>query len=268
MPTTLTVALMLFQLSRNAVPTSNWDPSRGTGTQLQGTIGDYTLSADTFLQALLQVSERFHTPIGIEWIRNDQALRKVNLQWRQASVLQVLKALAEIQPGYDFETRKGVVHVFPRGSLSDKSSFLNLRIAKVEVKNGAILVGDKNLSDWLRPIIRPPSPPDPHTSVDIAFGGPSTPEPPIHLVLKDVTVRDILDALTLATDRRIWVVTYPQSRVLTRTGFRQVTSVFAHDFIPADHQSFWITFRWGEQVDACSLRPECVEVPNGETSPK
>jgi hypothetical protein len=268
MPTALTVALMLFQLSQNAMPTMNWHHSRGGDTNLQAKVDDYKLSSDTFLQALLQVSERFHVPMGIEWVRNEQALRKVNLHWRHANVLQVIKALAGTQTGYDFEARNGVVHVFPTGSPSDTSNFLNVRIAKAEVKNGTILVGDENLTDWLRPIIRPLSPPDPHTAVDIAFGGPTSPEPPIDLVLQDVSVRDILDRLALATDRRIWVVTYPVSRDLTRTGYRRVESLFAHDFIPADYQGFWITFRWGEQVNACSLRPECVEVPKGETPPK
>jgi hypothetical protein len=269
MPTPLIVTWVLLQLGLIAMPTMNWHPAwGGSDTNLQASVHDYTLSSDTFLQALLQVSERFHVPMGIEWVRNEQSLRKVSLHWGHANVLQVIKTLAGTQKGYDFETRNSVVHVFPAGSPSDTSDFLNVRIAKAEVKNGTILVGDETLTDWLRPIIRPRSPPDPHTAVDIAFGGPTSPEPSIDLAFQDVSVRDILDRLALATDRKIWVVTYPASRGFTPTGFRRVESLFAHDFIPTDYQGFWITFRWGERVNACSLRPECVEVPNGKTAPK
>jgi hypothetical protein len=44
--------------------------------------------------------------------------------------------------------------------------------------------------------------------------------------------------------QRIWVVTFPQIPVLSKTGFLEVALVL--DTVPAQDQPFWMLLPWGD----------------------
>ncbi len=215
------------------------------------------VAAETFLQALLEMASRFKVPMGIEWVRSPLALHDVHFRLQRRKLRQAIGSLVATQRGYEWEVKGGVVHVFPQGALTDNTDFLNLRLDRFEARNEKL--GDilQNLSDHVRPLVHPPPPP---AAYDIGFGQ-SPYNPRLSLQMKKHTVREILDRLTLVTDLKIWVVTLPPERELTAAGYRRVVSLFAHDPGPEYFEGPWVMMAWGERLNACSLRPECVETP-------
>jgi len=85
--------------------------------KLHARVGSYSLSADNFLQALTKTASQFEIPMGIEWVREPQTMRPVNLTWKQATPYKIIRTLVNNQPGYELEVRGLVVHVYPHGSL-------------------------------------------------------------------------------------------------------------------------------------------------------
>lgn len=211
--------------------------------RLQVNLEQYTLSADTFLQALTKVATQFEIPMGIEWVQAPVSLRNVNLSWQRVTVYQVVKSLVESQPGYEVEISNGVVHVFPRGSPRDPHNFLNLRIDKFKVQNEPVAVANHRLHALVKRIVSspPPSPPGAGEAGSIAT---STDDRQVSLELENATVRDILDKLILAGVFKIWIVTYPESPALTKAGFRQVLSLYRSS-VPGEEAPVWALLRWG-----------------------
>lgn len=212
--------------------------------KLQTTLDNYTLNEDTFLQALTKVAGQFELPMGIVWIKNQKTSPRINRRWTHVTLYQVMKTLVGSQPGYDFEVKNGVVRVFPHGDLEDKKSFLNIKIDEFEVKNEVAGWTNHRLHVLVKRIVSPPPPSPPGAGEAWSFGS-NADDRPVSFTLKNVTVRDVLDRLTLSSASKIWIVMYSEDSRLTKTGFHRTASLFSNTPIPEDNQPVWAVLRWG-----------------------
>ncbi len=239
---TLLLATLLLQ------PIWAWPPppgEQGLQVKLRARLENYTIIADSFPQALTKVAAQFEIPMGIEWIRTPATQREIRRSWRHTTAYGVVESLVKSQRGYNFGIANGVVHVFPQGALMDRSSFLNHRINKFEAKNEFAGVLSYRLRELLKRTVSPslPSSPALGTGVSIATGAGDR---RITFRLVNATVRQVLDKLGLATDFRIWIVTYPED--LTETGFRRVASLYTSSAVPDNEQPVWAFLRWGDAL--------------------
>jgi hypothetical protein len=220
---------------------------QGLQVKLRANLENYTVAAETFPQALTKVAAQFEIPMGIEWIRTSATQREIRRSWRHTTVYGVVESLVKSQSGYDFAIANGVIHVFPKGALMDRSSFLNHRINKFEAKNEFAGVLSYRLRELLKRTISPPLPSSPAlgTAGSIATGAGDR---RITFRLVNASVRQILDKLSLATDFRIWIVTYPEDRTLTETGFRRVASLYTSSSVADNEQPVWAFLRWGDAL--------------------
>ena len=231
-------------------------PMQGERLQkrLEAKVEEYTLSEDSFLQALTRVASEFEIPMGIEWVRSPGTIRKIQISWHDGTVHEILQSLVKSQPGYELQITNGVVHVFPRSARADRRSFLNLPIDKFQVENDYVQFASRRLQQRLRGVVTPPLAVKPGMgeagSLATGMG-----DRRVTFKLGNVTVRDVLDKLSLAADFKIWVVTYPEKTALTATGFYRPLSLFTNA-VSDDYQPVWHLLRWGYDPVLKDFRPD------------
>ena len=95
---------------------------------LHGSVENYSLHAENLLEGLAKLSDDFEIPMGIEWQVSSVPYRKVELQFVNSTVIDILTSLVAIEPGYTFNAKNGVVHVSRVTIADDRRNFLNLQI--------------------------------------------------------------------------------------------------------------------------------------------
>jgi len=71
--------------------------------------------------------------------------------------------------------------------------------------------------------------------------------------LKNVGVEDVLDALAVASARKIWIVTFSDDPTLTPTGFRRSLTLWNNFPIPDNEQPIWDMLHWRDVIPADAL---------------
>jgi len=225
------------------------DPRQDVGQlerRLQAPVREYDLSEASFVEALIRVANDFHLPMGIEWAREPTSLKNVNLSLRKTTVQQIVEYLVKNQSGYDFSLEKGViVHVFPRGLVQDRKNFLNLRVEKFEVRNDFVRFADRRLRELASRVVSPRGrTPGAGEGGSMATG---MGDRRVTFELHNATYRDVLDALSLAGDFNLWMVTFSADGSVTPTGFRRTVSPRAGTIVPDSEQPFWELLMWGQK---------------------
>lgn len=209
----------------------------------------YALSADSFVEGLLQVADRFQIPMGVEWIGCPSTRSRIAVGRTDATVREILQKVVETQPGYEMSISNGIVHVFAT-TVPPHENFLLLRIKSFNVRNEIVESAQQKLRDLVRASVVLPK------SGGGGIAGSlisNVREPKIDLSIADATVEDVLDALATSSSRKIWVVTFAESADLTPTGFRRTESLHGHVPVSDDEQPIWQTFGWGGP-DTLALR--------------
>ena len=96
--------------------------------KLDARVTGYSLSASGLANALAKTSKQFQLPMGIEWVRDKDALQGLSRTWKHETVRQILRSIVEAYPGYGVRIENGVVLVFRQGLLNDRHNFLNLKV--------------------------------------------------------------------------------------------------------------------------------------------
>lgn len=228
--------------------------AQGLRTKLQIRVDNYSLSAPTLIQALTKVASQFEIPMGIEWVKEPSTMRTVSFSKKHATVYQIIESLVKSQRGYGFAIGEDIVHVFPRGSLKNTRSFLDLRINRFDVQDEFVAVASYRLRRLVNvPVVsrtatlrRGTSPglpsPGSGTAGSIAAGSGDR---RVSLKVRNATVRNILDRLCLAADLRIWVVSYPPRFTITKGGFRRTVALHTDVSVPDEEQPQWVFLPWG-----------------------
>lgn len=244
--TTLGLCLLVMQIPGAQHTEARQRGSIGLEAKLQTHVTNYRLVGDDFVDALLKVAGEYKIPMGIVWVRASAAMLGVNLSEKNGTVQEIIQALVKTQPEYTMTTKSGLIHIFAPGLVGVREDFLTLKVPEFEVHNQVVELADRRLGDIVRATGSPPKPVTggfrggTGSSLGLEVG-----DPLLTLKLQDVSVEDVLDALTLAADRGVWIVTFAPAGEITPTGFRRTVSPVSGKAVPDSEQPVWELFRWG-----------------------
>jgi hypothetical protein len=189
--------------------------------KLARVVGTYALSENNFPTALAKVAQDFAVPLGIEWVKLPSDPKEVKLAWRKATVREILQSIVRTRPGYELKVDDGIVHVLYPNAESDKKNFLNIPVQNFRSEDQYVAFSKQRLHDIVRKTIFPPVPHAggslPSVREIVVSGG----EHKTTFTAQNGTIRDVLDKMALATDGKIWIVTFDEKAGLTSTGFRR-----------------------------------------------
>lgn len=249
MLTGLGLLLLLFQVPRQVSARTGPKMANALETALKTRVKNYHVAGSNFVDALLDVAAEHKIPMGIAWVRRPAALKRVTIFGKDGTVRDVIQDLVSTQPGYKMTQKGGLVHIFATGTAPDQENFLNLKVSNFEVQNQVAELAERQLAEIVQAHMRPPKPPAAGNetggvghSLGVEVG-----DPELTLRFREATVEEVLDALTLASGRGVWLVTFAPSGDLTTTGFRRVASPVADEANPQLRAPYWELLRWGRK---------------------
>jgi hypothetical protein len=211
-------------------------------------VEDYSLEAKSFIDALLKISVQFRLPLGVEWVKTEDTLKPVRFSWSHATATEVIQSVVSMHAGYDWRTEDGVVHVFKRDLVEDNRNPLNITIKSFDEQPETVGWANNDLYQMVSHVVRHPGL---HGSIGSVLGGPD--EPVFRFAAQNVTARSILNKIvtagllaSAARMDRVWIVTFPETPVLSRTGFLEVVPMWNPKCVSDDTQPFWILIPWGD----------------------
>jgi hypothetical protein len=141
---------------------------------------------------------------GVELKTTNGAEPLVNLHAEIDSTLEeALDSILHQLPGYRYELAPShIVHIFPTGALQDPDNPLNIRVRELDLKGArpnSLLNHPADYIPELDAFLHPPVPGGPQQSGYAGHGFEAN-EPKITLSLRDVTVRQVLDAVSASME--------------------------------------------------------------------
>jgi hypothetical protein len=191
----------------------------------------------TFVDALGQVARVFNVPMGISWVKNTSSETKRSIEYKDATVLEIIRAIANSEPGYEVIVGSGVVHVATK-DVPPGQNFLYLKIPGFSVKG---IANGAKVSLWMR--LNQQISPDPKRG----YGGSiftSASDRRLDLAFMNATVEEILDSIALASDYKVWLVTFEDNLNLTPSGFRRSESLHSTTAASDEEQPVWDIYQW------------------------
>jgi hypothetical protein len=192
----------------------------------------------TFVEALGEVARAFNVPMGISWINTASSQKKRSIEYKNATVLEIIEAIASSEPNYGVVVRNGIVHVATK-EIPLGQNFLYLRIPAFSAEGVANYAKE---ALWMQ--LNQRISPDPRRG----YGGSilsSSANTELDLTFTNATVEEILDSIAVASDYPVWVVTFEDNLNLTQSGFRRTESLFSKTAIPDQAQPAWDIFPRG-----------------------
>ena len=101
--------------------------TRSASANLSRKVAFFSVKQQNFIDALLYFGTQEHFPIGIDYIDKAAFQRRMNLEFRERRVREILDALTH-PLGYRWSMEGAVVSVTHDGALGGKSNLLNTRI--------------------------------------------------------------------------------------------------------------------------------------------
>ena len=212
-------------------------PADDLTAKLSKRVTNYNLGVYSFAEALIRVSNDYQIPMGIAWVNNPSGRSELPFTWKNATVREIIDAIAKTQPGYDVQFKNGIVRVLPAGLISDRENFLKIKIDAFDVPDTYVEVASFKLHTLVTPV---------KGNQQFSIAGPG--DSRVSLRLRDCTVADALDALALASNRKLWIVTFTADTRLTSTGFRRTISLWSGKPQPDREQLGWDLLRWGDPM--------------------
>jgi hypothetical protein len=171
-------------------------------------ISGYKNGESDFFRALQEVSYKYHVPLGIETDAQGQAVvGHISINVSKGTVADIFDAIVHAAPNYKWVESSGVVNVMP---LHDTDSVLNLKIARFYLRHATpddLPFAIRSLPEveaWLnqrqlaeRGFIT--------SSILIGANG-ETDQPRVSLRLKNVTLREIMNAAVKKPGLLAWFV--------------------------------------------------------------
>ena len=217
-----------------SAPSTVASTSQDLGSTLGRRVSNYSLGPCCFVEALVHVSNDFHVPFGITWILPANENAKISFAWHDVTLTQMIDNIVRTQQGYGTFVKDEVLHVFPpRDVLPDSQNFLKLKLPSFKAHDDFVELASFKLHTMVTP----------RRSGQVSVGG--TGDSKVDLDLRDCTVEDALDAIAIASNRKIWIVTFTDDRGLTSRGWRRTSSLWASKPQPDEEQPGWDLLRWG-----------------------
>ncbi len=241
--------LLMFAVSPFPLRAAAATSTHPTQAKLEAKVSFYSLEEQDFAHGLFSFASKFQLPMGIEWVRSAETTKKISLSWKDKSVQQMLEMVVSRQAGYKFDIGEdGVVHVFPAAMHLSSQDFLNLRIDRFEVQNEIVELANHRLHDLVSAKLSPRRPQS-HSPAGTGYSqGAQVGDPEFSLALTQVPVREVLDRLALASDRKIWVVTFVAGAYVKQTGYLRTITLWNNAHIPDAEQPIWNMLRWNDRL--------------------
>jgi hypothetical protein len=241
-------ALLLSLLLTSFVDAPAQTSTTGLEARLDARVPRYTLKAKGLADAILRIAKQFELPVGIEWLKDEEALRGLDLSWKDATIGDILGSVLKRYPPYSYRVERGIVHVFRPDLLDDTHNFLNLKVPdSFEVRQEPGGFANVLLRMAVQDIVSPRNLPR-----GAGWGGSYTsgnvPEKPLKLTLRGLTIREALEKLAEASERKMWVVTFSAGTDLTPTGFRRTETLWHPTPFPYPSQPMWDFRAWREYM--------------------
>jgi hypothetical protein len=211
-----TLILLLVLLSPG-VPTngSNEIVVDDLNARLGKRVTNYSLGVSNFVEALTKISSDFQVPMGVAWVDTPMARAAFPFAWQEASISEIIGAIAKTQPNCHVEIRNGVVNVFSIGSIPEGQNFLALKFKEFEVLDEYVDVALLGLHNRIAA--------RQYSGYSLAA---SSSEKKISLTLRNPSVVDILNALSVASSRKIWMVVFSSDLKPTAAGYRKTLTLW------------------------------------------
>jgi hypothetical protein len=155
--------------------------------------------------------------------------------WKKSDVRQIILDIVGTQSSYHFQAMPGVAHV--SASIPDDENFLKINVQEFKVHNEYAELAYFKLRMQIIP--------EEHGNRQISLAGPGDSRLSVSLV--QPKVEEVLDALSLASNRKIWVVTFSRAPRLTQAGMRRSISLWTNTPTEVD-QPHWDVIRWGDPL--------------------
>jgi hypothetical protein len=240
----LLLSLLLTQIVSAAAQTSTGELEG----RLDARVPQYTVRAKGLADAILRIAKQFELPVGIEWLKDNESLRGLDLTWKGATVREILSSVVERYPPYSYRVEGGIVHVFRPDLLDDSLNFLNLRVPEsFEVRQELGGFANVMLRMTVQDIVSPRNLP-PGAGWGGSYTSGNVPEKPLTLTLRGLTIREALERLAEASEHKIWVVTFSGGADLTPTGFRRTETLWHPTPFPDRDQPMWDFLAWREYM--------------------
>lgn len=216
-----------------------------TPVRLSMLVDDYSLQANSFIDALLKLSLRFLVPMGVEWVKSADTLKPVQFTRTHTTAADVIRVVVSTHAGYAWRMEDGVVHVFQRDLVKDRRNPLNITI-DFDEEPETVTLANNDLFQMVSHVARTPELPG------IAYNRfGSAVEPVFSFAARSGPARSILSKIVTAglsaampSMKRVWVATFPENPVYSRTGFLEVVPMLDPKFVSS--QPFWILLSYGE----------------------
>lgn len=220
-------------------------------SQLNKKVGKYELDVGNFGEALVKVSSDFQIPMGIEWVASSNSRTRLKRSWTDTSAFAVLKDIVSTQPDYKIEVRANVVHVSSTTLVPDRDNPLKTVIPAYQVNNVPLEEASRLLHGLVRSNMKATkSPLHGNEKLGGKIGSLLTnpDEPRITVELHGTNVEECLDALTLRSLHKVWIVTFSANNRVDSTPFRRTSTLWNNYPIPDDDQPIWDLVRWGDTL--------------------
>ena len=222
--------------------------------KLDARVIQYRLTAKGLADVILRIGKQFELPVGIEWVKDDQAIQGLSLAWKDATVGDIISSVVKRYPPYSYRVERGIIHVFRPDLLDDGHNFLNLKVPDFfEARQEVGGLTNQRLQAVVQNIVSPRNlPPGAGEAGDYATG---LEERPLTLALRGLTFREALDKLVDASERKMWVVTFSDGAGLTPTGFRRTETLWHPTPFPDSDQPMWDFRAWQEYMPESAPGP-------------
>ena len=171
-----------------------------------GAVTDYVPKAEAPLDQLVEIAQRFSIPMGIEWAERaatappDQTLRS-----EKRSVRELIEEIAGTSPGYRVVVDDGLVRIYPLMEAVHPFNPLNIRLKNYRVKNDDLFAAEDALRWAIRFELEPAKYRNGYGG-GYGYGADRILEiPKLTLSESDITIREVLNRLTLAHGNTLWV---------------------------------------------------------------
>lgn len=163
--------------------------------------------------------------------------RKRAVEYKDATVLEIIQDIARTEPGYEVRIANNVVHVATT-DIPFGQNFLNVNIPQFSGTGVARVV---KAALWM--LLNQQIAPNPPNGYAGSIAG-SCSDPKLNLHFTNATVEQILDTVAVASEEKVWVVTFSEDPNPTPTGFRRTASFTSRAVATDDDQPVWDLFPW------------------------
>jgi hypothetical protein len=182
---------------------------------------DFTPTAASVREQLIQVAQHYKIPMGIEWVLQPEGGRANSVAGEASTVMALLNSILQSTPNYSITVRNGVANVSYAHYAADSRNFLNLRIGEFNLDKANVFDAEAELQFKIRRRLHPERFAG-GTNGGYGYGVPDENGLDVQNISfsgKDLTVRDILERIVLTNGNTLWLVDIAPSRMMNNEPF-------------------------------------------------